>query len=76
MIIAVRRSNGKLYSYIPNGYKPTVDQFAFDDVSDFEEIVSAEEDEHLDDFLLFEVTKVFKPNVTYQQVTDYENEEI
>lgn len=76
MIIAVRRSNGKLYSYTPNEYKPTVDLFAFDNIQDFEETVYAEEDEHPDDFLLFEVTKVFKPNVTYQQVTDYENEEI
>lgn len=76
MIVAVRRSDGKLYGYTPNGYKPAVYQFAFDNIQDFEELVYAEEDEHPDDFLLFEVTKVFKPNVTYQQVTDYENEEI
>ena len=74
MIIAVNRSTGKLYSYSPL-HTYTIKDFIFADIEDFQQCMLEDEDYHADDFLLFEVDKIFKPNVEYKEV-DYESGDI
>lgn len=71
MIIAINRRTGKLYSYNSKSTY-TTDDFLFNDEADFVECISEDDTDHADDFLLFEVTKVFKPEVTYKEITDGE----
>ena len=74
MFIAVNRSTGKLYSYSPlRTY--TIDDFIFADMEDFQQCILEDEASHADDFLLFEVDKIFKPDVEFKEI-DYESGEI
>ena len=74
MFIAVNRSTGKLYSYNPL-HTYTIDDFIFADIEDFQQCILEDEASHADDFLLFKVDKIFKPNVEFEEV-DYESGEI
>ena len=74
MFIAVNRSTGKLYSYNPL-HTYTIDDFIFADIEDFQQCILEDEASHVDDFLLFKVDKIFKPNVEFEEI-DYESGEI
>lgn len=74
MFIAINRSTGKLYSYSPL-HTYTIDDFIFADIEDFQQCILEDEASHADDFLLFEVGKIFKPNVEFEEV-DYESGDI
>ena len=70
MIIAVSRKTGELYSYSPTS-TTTIEDFIFGSIEDFIECVT-EEGESADDYLLFEVNKIFRPRVDYEEITNGE----
>lgn len=72
MIIAVKRDTGELYSYKPNR-STNISQFVFASVDEF--YGCACEDSGLDNYLLFEVNKIYKPNVEFEEI-NYEDGEI
>ena len=74
MFIAINRSTGKLYSYNPL-HTCTIADFIFADIEDFQQCILEDEASHADDFLLFEVDKIFKPDVEFKEV-DYESGDI
>ena len=74
MFIAINRSTGKLYSYSPL-HTYSIDDFIFADIEDFQQCMLEDDNDHADDYLLFKVDKIFKPNVEFEEV-DYESGEI
>lgn len=74
MFIAINRSTGKLYSYSPM-HTFTIDDFIFPSIEDFNDCILEDEASHADDFLLFEVDKIFKPDVEFKEI-DYESGDI
>ena len=74
MVIAINRSTGKLYLYSPL-HTYTIDDFIFADMEDFQQRMLEDDNDHADDYLLFEVDKIFKPNVEFEEV-DYESGDI
>lgn len=71
MYVAINRATGKLYSYSPTGTTTTED-FLFSSKEDFMECILEDDTDHADDFLLFEVNRIFKPDVEYKEITDGE----
>ena len=70
MIIAVSRKTGELYSYRPTS-TITIEDFIFGSIEDFIECVT-EEGDSADDYILFEVDKLYRPRVVYEEITDGE----
>jgi len=71
MIIAVNRSTGKLYCYSPDS-TTYVSDFIFEDTKAFHDVIVDDGTEHEDDFILFEISEVFKPDVIYREI-DYDD---
>jgi len=71
MYIAINRATGKLYSYSPTG-TITTEEFLFASIEDFIDCLIEDDREHVDDFLLFEVGKIYKPDVEYKEILDGE----
>ena len=74
MIVALNRRTGNIYSYSPL-HTYSIDDFIFADIEDFKQCMLEDENEHTDDYLLFEVNKIFKPDVDFKEV-DYETGDI
>jgi hypothetical protein len=69
--MAINRATGKLYSYSPTG-TTTTEEFLFASIEDFIDCLIEDDREHVDDFLLFEVGKIYKPDVEYKEILDGE----
>ena len=71
MYIAINRATGRLYSYSPMG-TITTEEFLFTSIEDFMECLLEDGKEHADDFLVFEVGKIYRPDVEYKEIIDGE----
>ena len=70
-VIAINRSTGNLYLYSPLHTYSTQD-FLFDSIEDFQSCILEDENAHEDDYLLFNVDKIYKPDVNFVEITDGE----